>query len=166
MQRNRLRLAVAVSIACTVLLSGCAQPGSTSSAPTTSAITSQALQRPVRSCETPLGCSEFASVRGRDATGEVSWLGTHPLRVTSARFDGVWTLHVATPCNHLQVQVSVQDDVLTPGLVSVTDRGCEDPTGSYQAWTEKLFEQPVQWKLDGDTLTLRNAHATIDLKES
>ncbi len=75
-------------------------------------------------------------------------------------------LFVHTPCNYLQVAVSVQDDVFTQLWMMVTDRGCVEPTDNYQAWTEELFEQPVQWKLDGDTLTLKNSHATIELKES
>ncbi|UKA51108.1 META domain-containing protein [Arthrobacter sp. FW305-123] len=156
-----------VTVVFTVLLGGCAQVGSGSSGPGSSGAASETTQRPLRSCETPLGCSGFTSVRGSDAAGDVAWLGTDPLRVTSARFDGVWTLLINTPCNYLQVEVSAHDDVaLTPGLRSVTDRGCEGPTASYQAWTEKLFDQPVQWTLDGDTLTLKNSHATIELKEN
>lgn len=165
MKRIRLRFLLGASIVCAVLLNGCAQAGSGSSVPAPSDITSEPVQRPVRSCETPLGCSGFTSVRGSDATGDVAWLGTEPLRVTSARFDGVWTLHVYMPCNYLQVEVSAHDDVLTPGARSVSDGGCDGLTASYQAWTEQLFEQPVQWKLDGGTLTLHNSHATIELKE-
>ncbi|MFE4079699.1 hypothetical protein [Paenarthrobacter sp. YIM B13468] len=35
-----------------------------------------------------------------------------------------------------------------------------------EAWTVKLFEQPVQWNVDDGVLTLSNSHATIELKES
>lgn len=124
-------------------------------------------QMPLTPCEGgPLDCSEFTSVRGTDATGEVAWLGTDPLTVSSRKANGEWTLFVHTPCNYLQVAVSVQNDVLTQLWRMVSDRGCQEPTDDYQAWTEQLFEQPVQWKLDGDTLTLRNSHATIELRES
>ncbi|WP_159697957.1 META domain-containing protein [Arthrobacter sp. 18067] len=109
-----------------------------------------------------LGASIFCA----DATGDVAWLGTVSLRVSSRHANGEWTIFVRTPCNHLQVAVSVQDDVLSQLWMAATEKGCEEPTGSYQAYTEKLFEQPVQWKLDGDTLTLHNSHATVELKES
>lgn len=188
MRRIRLRFLLGASIACAVLLTGCGQtvnepPVSTGSGiqPGGTGIQSGGNTQqpgitqppdPTRSPETPpceggpLGCSEFTSVRGTDATGDVAWLGTDPLRVSSRHANGVWTLFVHTPCNYLQVAVSVQDDVFTQLWMMVTDRGCVEPTDNYQAWTEELFEQPVQWKLDGDTLTLKNSHATIELKES
>ncbi|GAA3276348.1 META domain-containing protein [Paenarthrobacter aurescens] len=164
MQRIGMSVTVGVLAACTVLLNGCAQEGSGSSVPAPSEITSNNAQ--ARSCEAPLGCSEFTSVRGSDAAGDVAWLGTHPLIVSLRRANGERILSVRTPCNYVQVEVSVNDDVLTPGWRTATDRGCKEPTGSYQAWTEKLFDQPVQWTLDGDTLTLKNSHATIELKEN
>lgn len=185
MRRIRLRFLLGASIACAVLLTGCGQtvnepPVSTGSGihPGTgiqSGIAQQPgmsqqpdpTQRPETPCEGgPLGCSEFTSVRGADAKGEVAWLGTDPLRVSSRHANGEWTLFVHTPCNYLQVAVSVQDDVFTQLWMMVSDRGCVEPTGNYQAWTEELFEQPVQWKIDGDTLTLKNSHATIELKGS
>ncbi|SEI72776.1 hypothetical protein SAMN04487917_102215 [Arthrobacter sp. yr096] len=166
MQRIGITVIMGVLTASTVLLNGCAQAGSGTSVPAPSDITSNTAQQPVMSCGTPLGCSKFTSVRGSDAAGDVAWLGTHPLKVSSTRADGEWILNVGTPCNYLQVEVSVSGDILTPGWRTATDRGCEEPTGSYQAWTEKLFEQPVQWKLDGDTLILSNSHATIELKEN
>lgn len=185
MRRIRLRFLLGASIACAVLLTGCGQtvneplvstgPGIQPGIGIQSGNTQQPgitqPPDPTRSPETPceggpLGCSEFTSVRGTDARGDVAWLGTDPLRVSSRHANGEWTLFVHTPCNYLQVAVSVQDDVFTQLWMMVTDHGCVEPTDNYQAWTEELFEQPVQWKLDGDTLTLKNSHATIELKES
>ncbi|WP_419201728.1 hypothetical protein [Paenarthrobacter nitroguajacolicus] len=105
-------------------------------------------------------------MRGRDASGDIAWLGTDPLKVSSGHTNGAWTLLIHTPCNHLEVAVSVQADMLRQLWRTVTDRGCIGATASYQAWTEELFEQPVRWALDGDTLTLANSHATIELKEN
>ncbi len=179
MGRIRLKLMLGASLSCALLLTGCgqainspvqaalssSQPGPTHQPGTTE------QPYPTRGHETPceggpLGCSEFTSLRGTDATGDVAWLGTEPLEISSSQVNGGWILYVTTPCNWLQVTVSVGDDVLTPLWRVATDRGCEGSTASYQAWTEELFEQPVQWKLDGDTLTLKNSHATIELKES
>jgi len=181
----RLRFLLAAPIAFAVLLGGCGQAVNDSDVPAASGIPSGAgiqpgitqqsgdtqQSDPTRGPETPceggpLGCAEFTSVRGTDVTGDVAWLGTDPLTVSSRHANGAWTLFVHTPCNYLQVAVSVQDDVLTQLWMMVTDHGCVAPTDNYQAWTEELFEQPVQWKLDGDTLTLKNSHATIELKES
>ncbi|WP_310202463.1 META domain-containing protein [Paenarthrobacter nitroguajacolicus] len=173
------------SLSCGLLLAGCAQ---TINSPDVTAVSSSQpgtalqpattlqpgaaeqpypTQGPETPCEGgPLGCAEYTTVRGTDATGNVAWLESEPLRVSSRHANGQWTLFVHTPCNHLQVAVSVQANVMTQLWMAATDRGCEGPTASYQAWTEKLFEQPVQWKLDGDVLTLRNSHATIEFKES
>ncbi|MFE4196301.1 hypothetical protein ACFRJ9_10585 [Paenarthrobacter sp. NPDC056912] len=166
MHRTRLRLVEGLFIACAVLLTGCGQEVTDPAVSAPSDGQPVTAGQPVHSCETPLGCSEFTSVHGTDATGDVAWLGTYPLKLTSAKFDGVWTLFVYTPCNYLQVAVSRDDDVLTPRWRMVSDRGCEGPTFSYQEWTEKLFDQPVTWKLDGGVLTLSNSHATIELRES
>lgn len=96
----------------------------------------------------------------------MAWLGTQPLVVWSAHVNGSWTLTVQTPCNVLNVEVAVTETVLAPGRIIQSAMGCLGPEGGYESWTHKLFEQPVIWNLDGQSLTLSNAHATINLKES
>lgn|GEM_PF-2553737 len=185
MRHTGLMYVAAVSTVCALLLAGCAQDASVSDVPAASSEqpgtspTPGVSQLPSaaegtgtvpgadNSCEgSPLGCSEFVSVRGTDATGAVAWLGTEPLRVSSRHANGQWTLFVMAPCNYLQVAVAVQGEVMRQLWMAVSDVGCVEPQVSYQLWTEKLFDQPVQWKLDGDSLTLSNSHATIELKES
>lgn len=185
MGQIRLRFLLAAPIACAVWLAGCGQAVNDSDVPAASGIQpgagiqpgitqqSGATQQPdpTRGPETPckggrLGCSEFRSVRGTDVNGDVAWLGTDQLMVSSRHANGAWTLFIHTPCNYLQVAVSVQGDVMTKLWMAVSDTGCGEPSESYQAWTERLFEQPVRWALDGDMLTLVNSHATIELKEN
>ncbi|MFJ5955521.1 META domain-containing protein [Paenarthrobacter sp. NPDC092416] len=153
--------------ACALLLSGCGQSGGDLGATPGVSLQPGTTQQAEPSCESgPLGCSEFTSVRGSDAEGDVAWLGTEPLKVSSTHINGEWTMLVKTPCNVLNVAVSVQENVLTTRSMAVSAMGCSEPKGSYEAWTIKLFEKPVQWKRDGGMLTLSNAHATIELKES
>ena len=167
MQRSSFWPGLGATIACTLLLSGCGQSGNVPGATPGSSIQPLITQQPEPFCEGgPLGCSTFTSVHGSDADGDVAWLGTQPLQISSTHINGEWTLLVKTPCNVLNVEVSVQDDVWAMRSMAASAMGCRELEGSYEGWTVKLFEQPVQWNLDDGVLTLSNSHATIELKES
>ncbi|MDR6685860.1 hypothetical protein J2Y41_001418 [Arthrobacter sp. 1088] len=154
-------------MACALLLSGCGQSGNVSGATPGPSIQPLITQKPEPFCEGgPLACSTFTSVHGSDATGDVAWLGTRPLQISATHINGAWTLLVKTPCNVLNVEISVKDDTWAMRSMAASAMGCPELEGSYEAWTAKLFEQPVQWKLNGGVLTLSNPHATIELKES
>ncbi|BCW35275.1 hypothetical protein StoSoilA2_13310 [Arthrobacter sp. StoSoilA2] len=66
----------------------------------------------------------------------------------------------------LNVEISVKDDTWAMRSMAASAMGCPELEGSHEAWTAKLFEQPVQWKLNGGVLTLSNPYATIELKEN
>ena len=167
MQRGSFWPVPGVAMACALMLSGCGQSGNVPGASPGASIQALMTQQPEPFCQGgPLGCSTFTSVRGSDATGDVAWLGTQPLRISSTHVNGAWTLLVKTPCNVLNVEVSVQEDVWATRSMAASAMGCRELEGSYEAWTVKLFEQPVQWNLDDGMLTLSNPHATIEFKES
>ena len=167
MQRGSFWPVPGVAMACALMLSGCGQSGNVPGASPGASIQALMTQQPEPFCEGgPLGCSTFTSVRGSHATGDVAWLGTQPLRISSTHVNGEWTLLVKTPCNVLNVEVSVQEDVWATRSMAASAMGCRELEGSYEAWTVKLFEQPVQWNVDDGVLTLSNSHATIELKES
>lgn len=120
----------------------------------------------IRCEDGPLGCRIYRSVSGRDATGELGWLAEQPLEVSMAYMNQTWTVGVKTPCNHLGVEVEVQDDTWVPGTTISTLMGCLGPEGSYEHWTRRLFEEPVTWTLDGTSLVLQNSHGTVELQDA
>ncbi len=95
MQRSSFWPGLGATIACTLLLSGCGQPGNVPGATPGSSIQPLITQQPEPFCEGgPLGCSTFTSVHGSDADGDVAWLGTQPLQISSTHINGEWTLLV------------------------------------------------------------------------
>ncbi len=122
---------------------------------------------PQPSCQGgPFGCRTFTSVGGRDGSGELEWLKAQPLVVSSIFVNGSWTIGVGTPCNSLGVDVTVEGNQLIPGTIIATAMACQGPEGSYENWTQELFKQAVTWELAGESLVLRNSHATVELKDS
>lgn len=114
----------------------------------------------------PFGCRTFTSTGGRDSSGELEWLHSDPLVVSSVFVNGTWTVGVKTPCNYLNVEVAVEGSQLIPGQKSSTAMACLGPAGGFESWTHKLFEQTVNWELTGESLLLRNGHGTVELKDS
>ncbi|WP_426979831.1 META domain-containing protein [Pseudarthrobacter sp. O4] len=120
-----------------------------------------------RYCEGgPLGCRIYRSVGGRDGSGELDWLRTQPLEVSSVFVNGTWTIGVKTPCNHLGVEVDVRAGQLIPGRTISTAMGCLGPESGYEDWAMQLFRQPVDWELDGASLILRNGHGTVEFDDA
>ncbi|WP_427133262.1 META domain-containing protein [Pseudarthrobacter sp. S9] len=114
----------------------------------------------------PLDCRMYRSVSGRDATGELSWLKTQPLEVSSVFVNRTWTIGVKTPCNYLGVEVQVQGDRMIPGRTIATAMGCLGPESGYEAWVTELFSQPVIWRVDGRSLVLRNSHEAVEFEDA
>lgn len=133
--------------------------------PATSQPTEPAMPPPV--CEGgPFGCRTYQSVSGRDSSGELAWLQSQPLEVSTVFVNGTWTVGVKTPCNHLGIEVDVQgDQLLTTNIIS-TAMACLGPEGGYENWTHALFKQAVTWKLEGQSLVLQNAHGTVEFRDS
>jgi heat shock protein HslJ len=122
---------------------------------------------PGPSCEGgPFGCRTFTSTEGSDASGELEWLHSQPLVVSSTFVNGTWTVGVKTPCNHMSIEVSVEGNQLIPGQTISTAMACAEPAGGFESWTRELFEQTVKWELTGESLLLQNGHGTVVLKDS
>ena len=122
---------------------------------------------PEPSCQGgPFGCRRFTSVGGRDGSGELEWLKSQPLVVSSMFVNGSWTIGVGTPCNSMGVEVTIQGNQLIPGDIITTAMACQGPESSYEDWARQLFKQAVTWELGGESLVLRNSHGTVELKDS
>lgn len=113
----------------------------------------------------PLGCRLYKSTGGRDVTGELAWLKSDPLEVSTYYINGTWNVGVKTPCNGLGVETKVDGDRWVTGDIGMTLKACMGPEGKYEDWTIKFFEDPVTWKLHGATLVLQNSHGTVELKD-
>ena len=114
----------------------------------------------------PFGCRTYTSVSGRDGTGELEWLHSQPLVMSSVFINGTWTIGVKTPCNYLSVEVSVEGSVLVPGNMISTAMACLGPESGFESWTHGLFQEPVSWELAGGSLVLKNKHGTVELTDS
>lgn len=114
----------------------------------------------------PFGCRTYSSVSGRDSSGELAWLQTQPLVVSTAFVNGTWAVGVKTPCNGLSVEVDVRKDKLIPGEISAKPKGCLGPASGYQNWACALFKQTVTWRLVARSLVLRNSHGTVEFQDS
>ncbi|WP_442784841.1 META domain-containing protein [Arthrobacter sp. CG_A4] len=122
---------------------------------------------PLPFCEGgPFGCRSYQSVGGRDSSGELAWLQSQPLVVSTVFVNGTWTVGVKTPCNGLGVEVDLQGDQLIPGEIIATAVGCLGPESGYEAWTHELFRLAVTWTRDGQSLVLRNSHGTVEFRDS
>jgi heat shock protein HslJ len=138
-----------------------------SSSGTESAVPDTRSPIPRPSCEGgPFGCRTFTSTEGRDASGDLEWLQSQPLVVSSAFVNGTWMVGVKTPCNHMSVKVSVEGNQLIPGQTISTAMACSEPASGFESWTRELFEQTVQWELTGESLLLQNGHGIVVLKDS
>ncbi|MBO1266523.1 META domain-containing protein [Arthrobacter cavernae] len=80
--------------------------------------------------------------------------------------NGTWTVGVKTPCNHLGVEVEVNGGTWIPGRRISTAMACLGPESNYETWTHRLFEQPVTWSLEGNSLKLHNAHGSVEFQEA
>jgi len=80
--------------------------------------------------------------------------------------DGV--VEVNTGCNGGSGTYSVADGELTFADVSVTERGCESPTGELESSVLGLVfgPQPVTWEITVNRLSLRGADVGLDLVAS
>lgn len=120
----------------------------------------------IRCEDGPLGCRIYRSVAGQDASGELGWMVEQPLEVSMVYVNETWTVGVKAPCNHLGVEVELQDGTWVPGSVTATAMGCLGPESGYEHWTHQLFEEPVTWTLDGTSLVLQNSHGTVELQDA
>lgn len=114
----------------------------------------------------PFGCRTYTSDSGRDGTGELEWLHSQPLLMSSVFVNGTWTIGVKTPCNYLSVEVSVEGSLLVPGNMISTAMACLGPDSGYESWTHGLFQEPVSWELAGGSLVLQNKRGTVELTDS
>lgn len=113
----------------------------------------------------PFGCVTFESHEGADVSGTLSWLSTDPIAVSFAVQNGTPTMVVSTPCNSVNVPVTITATQITPdaGGLSVGAMGCASPTADYEAWTTKLVSSPMDYSLSGDELQLENSEGRVEL---
>jgi heat shock protein HslJ len=166
----RLLPAVLGSLVTLVVLaaSGCAA-GSPAAQPSASAGGPSASPGGEEACVVrslvPFGCTSFQSVDGSDAAGPVAWLSTTPLTLTFSVLNQTPTLVVVTPCNTLNVPITISTDQLTPHADDVVSgaKGCTGPAGDQEAWARRLMSSPLSYSLDRDELRLQGSDQSVVL---
>lgn len=66
-------------------------------------------------------------------------------------------------CNTASGTVAFEGDVMQVGQLASTLMGCTGDTAGADQWVDTLLSSNPTWRLDGDTLTLRNADQTVTL---
>lgn len=113
----------------------------------------------------PFGCASFRSVDGSDAAGPVTWLSAAPLTVTFSVLNQTPTLVVVTPCNTLNVPITIGADRLTPRADDIVSgaMGCTGPAGDQEAWARRLVSAPLSYSLEGGELRLHGPDQSLVL---
>lgn len=156
-------------VACSVLavvaasLTGCAtaehptvRPAPPSSSP---------AQRCSERVQEPFGCDTFRSREGADGSAPAPWLSTSPIAVSFTTQNDVPTMIVSTPCNTINVPVTITSTQIKPderGLVVGAMR-CAPPASDYEAWTKTFVSSPMTYVLSGTNLRLENSKGRIEL---
>jgi len=113
----------------------------------------------------PFGCVTFESHEGADISGTLSWLSSDPIAVSFTVQNGTPTMVVSTPCNAINVPVTITATQITPdtGGLSVGAMGCLSPAGDYEAWTTRFVSSPMDYALSGNELRLESANGIVQL---
>lgn len=68
-------------------------------------------------------------------------------------------------CNHFGGEYRLSGDVLTTGVMMMTEMACEDAAGQFEHWGMRVLQQPARSTWQGaDRLVLSNAAGSIELE--
>lgn len=110
-------------------------------------------------------CLNLSSVSGRDASGELAWLGEDPFTLVTMPRDGAVAFASKTPCNTLMSQVDVTDSQFVVNAnLGMTQMACQSPQSDREQWVIKFFSTPLDYTLNTDSLTLSNSVGTVIFK--
>ena len=117
----------------------------------------------------PFDCAPYRSSAGRDGSGNpVEWLSANPITVTVTEQNDTSTLVVSTPCNAINVPVTITSKLISPKADELTSgaMGCSSPKSDYESWTRNFISEPMTFSLNGDQLTLKNSMGEIQLTKT
>ncbi|XAS68674.1 hypothetical protein V3C33_05095 [Micrococcaceae bacterium Sec5.7] len=89
-----------------------------------------------------------------------------PLKMNFAMMNGTRTMVIVTPCNALNVPVTVTDSLITPDANSIAGgaKGCLGADGDHEEWVRKFLSQPITYSQAGMKYTLKNEIGTVEFK--
>jgi hypothetical protein len=162
-----------VAILSAVLVLGCASCGAASgpnqfpSQTSTSSTPNEASTR----CQQAqaLDCATYTSISGKDAAmKDLPWIAAQPLSLSISTMNGITTLVMRTPCNTLNVPVTVTDTLITPdpnGIASGA-KGCLGADGEHEAWARQFLSHPITYSHTDAAYTFKNMIGTIEFRKS
>jgi heat shock protein HslJ len=112
------------------------------------------------------GSQQQASVSPRGRTYLSTAVEGHALvpgtRIT-LRFGDDGTLGASAGCNSIGGEYRIDDDRLVTEQLATTEMGCDAPRHAQDEWLAALLSARPSVRVDGDTLTISDARATVTL---
>lgn len=163
-----------VAVLSAVLLMGCASWGNAAGTVTVqsgSSASTRAGTEAIPSCDPTqaLGCDAYTSISGKGAElTDLPWITAQPLKIIISTMNGSTTLVMGTPCNTLNVPVTVTDNLITPdpGGIAAGTEGCIGAASEHEAWARQFLSHPITYSHAGDACTFKNAVGTIEFRKS
>lgn len=114
----------------------------------------------------PFGDEQYVSTAGTRDGDPVDWLGSDPLTMTFSTRSGHLEASVGTPCNSLQVPVSITGDRFTPDGTNSTATliGCERIASQREDEAAAFFGRAMTYTLTSGTLVLKAGGDRIEFR--
>ncbi|MDQ6754025.1 MAG: hypothetical protein M3017_11560 [Actinomycetota bacterium] len=99
---------------------------------------------------------------------DLPWIASQSLKISISTMNGTSTLIMDTPCNTLNVPVTVTDTLITPapGAIAAGAEGCIGAASEHEAWARQFLSHPITYSHAGDAYSLKNAVGTIEFRKS
>jgi hypothetical protein len=110
-----------------------------------------------------IGCDAYRSVAATEAGIDVAWVRDSAIGLGAQMLGDTPTVVVTTPCNVLNIPVALDGDVLEPGSIVATTKGCDPERAAQEGWVRDFFRSDVRWERTGTSLILHAENATLDL---
>jgi hypothetical protein len=113
----------------------------------------------------PFGCDTFRSHEGTDGSAPAPWLSTDPITVSFTVQNDTSTMIVSTPCNTINVPVTITSTQITPDIRGLTTGAmrCAPPASDYESWTRTFVSSPMTYSLSGKELRLESSNGRVQL---
>lgn len=108
-----------------------------------------------------LGCDDFKSTGATENGHPVDWVAGGTIRLHAEYFNDTPTLVIGTPCNTLNIPIAIHADVIVPGEITSSTKGCDGTRVAEQAWVESVFTTEMRWVRSATTLTISAGATTI-----
>jgi hypothetical protein len=95
------------------------------------------------------------------------WVSEKPLKMNFAMMNGIRTMVMVTPCNALNVPVTLTETLITPDANSLAAgaKGCLGADGDHEEWVRKFLSHPITYSQAGMQYILKNEIGTVEFRK-